>query len=211
MQTPSTTARTPRFAASLRGLHPNLAYLSCSTPDCSQLHSVRRALAGAHRHSRPARAHRAHATRMGRAPTRMGRAPRLTYVLDMSEVTDGTHIPLRRQGSRDRASYANRPVGKGAFLAGEKIALRVLLQPRFSCLERQSRIAPSIGPLRRRALLLSSGPYPVSSIPNCCFDGAERSLAEMVAQSWDDVLHRHLVHGRQSAGNAQSEMPRPIP
>jgi len=27
-------------------LHANLAYLSCSTPDCSQLHSVRRALAG---------------------------------------------------------------------------------------------------------------------------------------------------------------------
>src|SRR6202011_4797524 len=85
----STTARNPRFAASLRGLHANLAYLSCSTPDCSQLQSVRRALAGAHRHSRPARAHRAHATRMGRAP-------RLTYVLDMPEATDGTHIPLRR-------------------------------------------------------------------------------------------------------------------
>src|SRR5580693_5018766 len=66
-----------------------VAYLSCSTPDCSQLQSVRRALAGAHRHSRPARAHRAHATRMGRAP-------RLTYVLDMPEATDGTHIPLRR-------------------------------------------------------------------------------------------------------------------
>ena len=30
-------------------------------------------------------------------------------------------------------------------------------------------------------------------------------------QSWDDVLHRHLVHGRQSAGNAQSAMPRSIP
>src|SRR6202045_4286900 len=70
-------------------LHANLAYLSCSTPDCSQLQSVRRALAGAPRHSRPARAHRAHATRMGRAP-------RLTYVLDMPEATDGTHIPLRR-------------------------------------------------------------------------------------------------------------------
>src|SRR3984893_964733 len=69
-------------------LHANLAYLSCSTPDCSQLQSVRRALAGAHRHSRPARAHRAHATRMGRAP-------RLTYVLDMPQATDGTHIPLR--------------------------------------------------------------------------------------------------------------------
>jgi hypothetical protein len=26
----------------------------------------------------------------------MGRAPRLTYVLDMPEATDGTHIPLRR-------------------------------------------------------------------------------------------------------------------
>jgi hypothetical protein len=49
----------------------------------------------------------------------------------MPEVTDGVHIPLRRRGSRDRASYANRPVGKGAFLAGEKIALRVLLQPRM--------------------------------------------------------------------------------
>ena len=71
---------------------------------------VRRALAGAHRHSRPARAHRVHATRMGRAP-------RLTYVLDTPEVTDGTQIPLRQQGSRDRASYANRPVGKGALLA----------------------------------------------------------------------------------------------
>src|SRR6478609_3816825 len=102
-------------------LHANLAYLSCSTPDCSQLQSVRRALAGAHRHSRPARAHRVHATRMGRAP-------RLTYVLDMPEVTDGTQKPLRRQGSRDRASYANRPVGKGAFLAGEKIALRAILR-----------------------------------------------------------------------------------
>src|SRR4030081_1772679 len=84
------SAEPPRFAASLRGLHANLAYLSCSTPDCSQLHSVRRALAGAHRHSRPARAHRAHATRTGRAP-------RLTYVLDMPEVTDGTQIPLRRR------------------------------------------------------------------------------------------------------------------
>src|SRR6202047_1492590 len=94
--------------------HANLAYLSCSTPDCSQLQSVRRALAGAHRHFRPARAHRAHATRMGRAP-------RLTYVLDMPEVTDGAHIPLRRRGSR--ASYASRPVGKEAFFAREKIAL----------------------------------------------------------------------------------------
>src|SRR6202035_608741 len=103
-------------------LHANLAYLSCSTPDCSQLQSVRRALAGAHRHSRFARAHRAHATRMGRAP-------RLTYVLDMPEVTDGAQIPLRRRGSR--ASYANRPVGKGAFLAREKIALRALLRPRM--------------------------------------------------------------------------------
>src|ERR1700726_4176090 len=113
-------------------LHANLAYLSCSTPDCSQLQSLRRALAGAHRLSRSARAHRAHATRMGRAP-------RLTYVLDMPEVTDGTHIPLRRQGSRDRASYANRPVGKGAFLAGEKIALRALLQPRMPTSNEASR------------------------------------------------------------------------
>src|ERR1700730_16025339 len=113
-------------------LHANLAYLSCSTPDCSQLQSVRRALAGAHRHSRFARAHRAHATRMGRAP-------RLTYVLDMPEVTDGVHIPLRRRGSRDRVSYANRPVGKGAFLAGEKIALRVLLQPRMPASNAASR------------------------------------------------------------------------
>src|ERR1700732_4552738 len=113
-------------------LHANLAYLSCSTPDCSQLQSVRRALAGAHRHSRSAWAHRAHATRMGRAP-------RLTYVLDLPEVTDGVHIPLRRRGSRDRASYANRPVGKGAFLAGEKIALRVLLQPRMPASNAASR------------------------------------------------------------------------
>jgi hypothetical protein len=34
---------------------------------------------------------------------------------------------------------------------------------------------------------------------------------EWFNQSWDDVLHRHLVHGRQSAGNAQSAMPRSIP
>jgi hypothetical protein len=113
-------------------LHANLAYLSCSTPDCSQLQSVRRALAGAHRHSRSARAHRTHATRMGRAP-------RLAYVLDMPEVTDGVHIPLRRRGSRDRASYANRPVGKRAFLAGEKIVLRVLLQPRMPASNAASR------------------------------------------------------------------------
>src|SRR6202023_3929446 len=109
-------------------LHANLAYLSCSTPDCSQLQSVRRALAGAHRHSRPARAHRAHATRMGRAP-------RLTYVLDMPELTDGAHIPQR--GSR--ASYANRPVRKEAFLAREKIALRALLQPRMPASNAASR------------------------------------------------------------------------
>src|SRR6202045_466327 len=69
--------------------------------------------------------------------TRMARAPRLTYVLDMPEVTDGAQIPLRRRGSR--ASYANRPVGKGAFLAGEKIALRVLLQPRMPASNAASR------------------------------------------------------------------------
>ena len=34
---------------------------------------------------------------------------------------------------------------------------------------------------------------------------------EWFNQSWDDVLHRHLVHGRQSAGNAQSAMPGSIP
>ena len=34
---------------------------------------------------------------------------------------------------------------------------------------------------------------------------------EWFNQSWDDVLHRHLVHGRQSAGNAQSAMPSSIP
>jgi hypothetical protein len=34
---------------------------------------------------------------------------------------------------------------------------------------------------------------------------------EWFNQSWDDVLHRHLVHGRQSARNAQSAMPCPIP
>src|ERR1700731_3461965 len=71
--------------------------------------------------------------------TRMARAPRLTYALDMPEVTDGAQIPLRRQGSRDRASYANRPVGKGAFLAGEKIALRALLQPRMPASNAASR------------------------------------------------------------------------
>src|ERR1700736_3096804 len=100
----STTARNPRFAASLRGLHANLAYLSCSTPDCSQLQSVRRALAGAHRHSRSARAHRAHATRMGCAP-------RLAYVLDMPVVTDGVHIPLRRRGSRESPTKTSLWVG----------------------------------------------------------------------------------------------------
>src|ERR1700738_955362 len=107
-----------------------VAYLSCSTPDWSQLQSVRRALAGAR--SRSARAHRAHAARMGRAP-------RLAYVLDLPEVTDGVHIPLRRRGSRNRASYANRRVDKGAFLAGEKIALRVLLQPRMPASNAASR------------------------------------------------------------------------
>jgi hypothetical protein len=34
---------------------------------------------------------------------------------------------------------------------------------------------------------------------------------EWFNQSWDDVLHRDLVHGRQSAGNAQSAMPGSIP
>ena len=34
---------------------------------------------------------------------------------------------------------------------------------------------------------------------------------EWFNQSWDDVLHRHDVHGRQSAGNAQPAMPRSIP
>src|ERR1700738_4984367 len=111
-------------------LHANLAYLSCSTPDCSQLQSVRLALAGAHRHSRSARSHRAHATRRGRAP-------RLPYVLDMPELTDGAHIPLRQRGSR--ASYANRPVRKEAFLAREKIALRALLQPRMPASNAASR------------------------------------------------------------------------
>ena len=50
----------------------------------------------------------------------MGHAPRLTYLLDLPEVTDGAHIAVRRRGSR--ASYANRPVGKEAFLArGESL------------------------------------------------------------------------------------------
>jgi hypothetical protein len=34
---------------------------------------------------------------------------------------------------------------------------------------------------------------------------------EWFNQSWDDVLHRHDVHGHQSAGNAQPAMPRSIP
>ena len=81
--------------------------------------------------SRSARAHRAHAARMGRAP-------RLAYVLDLPEVTDGVHIPLRRRGSRNRAA-TQIAVDKGAFLAGEKIALRVLLQPRMPASNAASR------------------------------------------------------------------------